>query len=89
MTITIDPIIGQWGTFQLGWHAVASFVAIIVAVAVAVYFAKKVVCELRKSIPLAPGNPGGHHRSQNFSCGGSFKLVYANPLQILAIQEAA
>ncbi len=41
ITIGFDPIIVQWGSFQLGWHGIFTAIAVLVAVQVAVYLGQK------------------------------------------------
>ena len=88
MTITMDPIIWHWGSFELGWHAVASLVAIIVAVTVAIYFAKKNGLSASDVYSLAPWVIlGGIIGARLFHVADHLSYYSSNPLQILAIQE--
>jgi phosphatidylglycerol:prolipoprotein diacylglycerol transferase len=84
----MDPIIWHWGSFELGWHAVASLVAIIAAVALAVYFAKKNGLSASEIYSLAPWVIlGGIIGARLFHVADHLGYYVSNPLQILAIQE--
>jgi phosphatidylglycerol:prolipoprotein diacylglycerol transferase len=84
----MDPIIWHWGSLELGWHAVASLVAIIAAVAVAVYFAKKNRLPANEIYSLAPWVIlGGIIGARLFHVADHLGYYSSNPLQILAIQE--
>jgi phosphatidylglycerol:prolipoprotein diacylglycerol transferase len=41
INIGFDPIIAQWGSFQLGWHGIFTAIAVLAAVQVAVYLGQK------------------------------------------------
>jgi phosphatidylglycerol:prolipoprotein diacylglycerol transferase len=88
LTITINPIIWQWGNLQLTWHAVAMLLAIIVAVVVAAKSARKQGISASEIYYLAPWVMLlGFIGARLFHVFDHWGYYMSNPLQILAIQE--
>jgi phosphatidylglycerol---prolipoprotein diacylglyceryl transferase len=88
ITININPIIWQWGTFQLSWHSIASLVAIIVAIVIATKVARKKGIAVNEIYSLAPWVlVGGIIGARLFHVFDHWGYYSANPLQILMVQE--
>jgi phosphatidylglycerol:prolipoprotein diacylglycerol transferase len=88
ITITINPIIWQWGNLQLTWHAVAMLLAIIVAVVVAAKSAHKQGISASEIYYLAPWVMLlGFIGARLFHVFDHWGYYMSNPLQILAVQE--
>jgi phosphatidylglycerol---prolipoprotein diacylglyceryl transferase len=88
ITIDINPIIWQWSTFQLGWHAIASLAAVLVAIAIAVKEAQKQGILVNEIYSLAPWVLiGGIIGARLFHVFDHWDYYISNPLQILMVQE--
>ena len=88
ITINVNPIIWQWDTFQLNWHAIASVVAIIAAVVLAIYEAKKKGISPDEIYSLAPWVlVAGIIGARMFHVMDHWNYYSNNPLQIIMVQE--
>jgi phosphatidylglycerol---prolipoprotein diacylglyceryl transferase len=88
LTFGFDPIIAQWGPFQLGWHGIFTALAVIVAVWLAGRLGE------RRSIPSDTiygiagwGVVGGVIGARLFHVADHLDYYMANPLLIPAVWE--
>lgn len=88
MRIDINPIIWQWGTFQISWHNIASMAAIIVAVVLAARVARQKGISPNEIYSLTPWLLiGGIVGARIFHVVDHWNYYASNPLQIIMIQE--
>jgi phosphatidylglycerol---prolipoprotein diacylglyceryl transferase len=88
ITINVNPIIWQWGPFQLGWHAIASLLAIIVAIVIAAKGAHKQGKSTNEIFFLSPWVLiGGIIGARLFHVFDHWSYYSSNPLQIIMVQE--
>jgi phosphatidylglycerol:prolipoprotein diacylglycerol transferase len=88
LTFAFDPLLAQWGPFQLGWHGIFTTLAVLVAVSLAGRLA------VRRGIPAEVvygiagwGVVGGLVGARLFHVADHLGYYLANPLLIPAIWE--
>jgi phosphatidylglycerol---prolipoprotein diacylglyceryl transferase len=87
-TFSFDPIIAQWGTFQLGWHGLFTAVAVGVALWLAGYLgARRGISQDTIYGVAGWGLVGGIIGARLFHVADHLSVYAANPLSILAVWE--
>jgi phosphatidylglycerol---prolipoprotein diacylglyceryl transferase len=88
INIGFDPIIAQWGSFQLGWHGIFTAIAVLVAVQLAVYVGEKEGFDSDTTYSVAGwGIVGGVVGARLFHVADHVPYYLANPLLIPAVWE--
>ncbi len=87
IVINIDPVILRFGSFELGWHAIATVLAIIAALSIAAYEAKRKGVPPNEIYSLCPWVVvAGIVGARLFHVLDHWSYYAANPSQIWAIQ---
>jgi phosphatidylglycerol:prolipoprotein diacylglycerol transferase len=88
LNISFDPIIAQWGSFQLGWHGIFTALAVVIAVRFAAYVGEREGVEADTVYSLATwGVVGGIVGARLFHVADHLDYYLANPLLIPAVWE--
>ncbi len=88
ITININPIIWQWGTFQVSWHAIASLLAVIAAIVLAVFEGKKKGIPAMEIYSLVPWVLiAGIIGARLFHVADHWNYYANHPVQIVMVQE--
>ncbi len=87
ITIKIDPIILQVGTFEIGWHSILTIIAIIAAIAIAIVESKRRGFPTVEIYSLAPWVLiGGIIGARLFHVIDQWGYYSVNPLLIVEVQ---
>lgn len=88
VNVSFDPIIAQWGSFQLGWHGVFVALAVVIAVRFAAYLGEKEGIQSDTVYGIATwGVVGGIVGARLFHVADHLQFYLANPLLIPAVWE--
>ena len=88
ITFSFDPIIAQWGPFQLGWHGLFTAIAVMAAIWFAGWLAQRRGIDTAVVYEIATwGVVGGIAGARLFHVADHLEYYLANPLLIPAVWE--